>query len=49
MLENQQINKQEPVKIGFGHIKLNTNYSHLCELLIITMQHNNDHAYDQRC
>lgn len=46
MLENQQINKQETVKIWFGHVKLNTNYSHLMwAAYLITMQHNNGHAY----
>lgn len=33
MLENQQINKHESGEIWFGHVKINTNYSHLCEQL----------------
>ena len=28
----QQISKQETVKFWFGHVKINTDYSHLREL-----------------
>ena len=49
MLGNHKLISKK-LKIWFGHVKINANYSHLTWIAyLITMQHNTDRAHQQRC